>query len=113
MCGQVVELDHRLIVTLRSHVPHANVLQGDALTLVREIPFGALNRNLANYVTDLLIDILELPFRTAVLAVGASTPLDGLPSMFPVTEVTTMSGDDFRPSQPTVSRIVKISRTSA
>jgi hypothetical protein len=80
---------------------------------VREIPFGVLIGNLPNYVTDSLIDILdELPFRTAVLAVGASTPLDRLPSMFTVTEVTTMSGDDFRPSQPTVSRIVKVSRTS-
>ena len=29
----VVELDQRLIERLRSNVPHANVLQGDALTL--------------------------------------------------------------------------------
>ena len=110
----VVELDHRLIARLRSNVPRANVFQGNALTLVREIPFDVLIGNLPNYVTDLLIEILdELPFRTAVLAVGASTRLDRLPATFTVTEVTTVSGDDFRPSQPTVSRIVKVSRTSS
>jgi 16S rRNA A1518/A1519 N6-dimethyltransferase RsmA/KsgA/DIM1 with predicted DNA glycosylase/AP lyase activity len=110
----VVELDQRLIERLRSNVPHANVLQGDGLSLVREIPFDVLIGNLPNYVTDSLIDILdELPFRTTVLAVGASTRLDHLPPSFTVTEITTISGADFRPPQPSVSRIVKVSRASS
>jgi hypothetical protein len=110
----VVELDQRLIESLRANVPHANVLQGDALSLVREIPFDVLIGNLPNYVTESLIDILDvLHFRTAVLAVGASSRLDHLSPTFTVTEVTTISGDDFRPSQPSVSRIVKVSRTSS
>jgi 16S rRNA A1518/A1519 N6-dimethyltransferase RsmA/KsgA/DIM1 with predicted DNA glycosylase/AP lyase activity len=110
----VVELDQRLIPRLKANVPHANVLQGDALSLVREIPFDVLIGNLPNYVTERLIDILDgLQFRTAVLAVGASTRFGHLPSIFTITEVTTISGDDFRPSQPSVSRIVKISRTSS
>jgi hypothetical protein len=97
-----------------ANVPHANVVQGDALSIVRKIPFDVLIGNIPNYVTESLIDILDgLQFRTAVLAVGESTRLDHLPPTFTVTEVTTISGDDFRPSQPSVSRIVKVSRASS
>lgn len=107
----VVELDQRLIESLRENVPNANVVQGDALQLVRQMPFDVLIGNLPNYVTESLIDILDQQtFRTAVLAVGESTQLARLGPAFAISEVTTISGDDFRPPQPSVSRIVKVSR---
>ncbi|GAA4663618.1 rRNA adenine N-6-methyltransferase family protein [Amycolatopsis dongchuanensis] len=107
----LVELDDRLIEILRDAVPHAQVIQGDALHLVHELPFDVLIGNLPNTVTESLIDTLpSLSFRTAVLAVGQSTNLDHLRGKYAVTEVTTITGDDFRPSQPSVSRIVKVTR---
>ncbi|WP_431910611.1 rRNA adenine N-6-methyltransferase family protein [Amycolatopsis thermoflava] len=107
----LVELDDRLIEILREAVPHAQVIQGDALRLVHELPFDVLIGNLPNIVTESLIDTLpSLSFRTAVLAVGQSANLDRLRGSYTVTEVTTISGDDFRPSQPSVSRIVKVAR---
>jgi 16S rRNA A1518/A1519 N6-dimethyltransferase RsmA/KsgA/DIM1 with predicted DNA glycosylase/AP lyase activity len=108
----VVEYDPRLIDHLRANVPSATVVQGDALEVIREIPFDVLIGNLPNYVTDSLIGILDsLPFRTAVLAVGESADLGRLRPRFALTEVTTISGDDFLPSQPSVSRIVKVAVT--
>ncbi|PXY17879.1 hypothetical protein BAY59_35415 [Prauserella coralliicola] len=107
----VVELDKRLIETLRQEVPRATVVQGDALQLVRELPHDVLIGNLPNVVTESLMDVLpELSFRTAVLAVGLCANLDRLHETFDVTEVTAISGSDFAPPQPSVSRIVKVVR---
>ncbi|GAB3479580.1 rRNA adenine N-6-methyltransferase family protein [Amycolatopsis cihanbeyliensis] len=106
----VVELDTRLTELLRQAVPHATVLQGDALRLVRELPHDVLIGNLPNVVTESLIDVLPgLPFRTAVLATG-HTNFDHLRPTFEVSEVTTISGSDFTPPQPSVSRVVKLAR---
>jgi hypothetical protein len=93
---------------------------GEVLGLLRairrrwtDIPFDVLVGNLPNYVTESLIDILDrVSFGTAVLAVGEATDLGRLQPGFAVTEVTTISGDDFQPPQPSVSRIVKVARTS-
>lgn len=107
----LVELDERLLDVLRANAPGATVIQGDALTLVQEMQFDVLIGSLPNEVTESLIAILaELSFRTAVLAVGEATDLASLTSQFEITEVTTMSADDFRPPQPSVSRLVKIAR---
>ncbi|WP_435582319.1 rRNA adenine N-6-methyltransferase family protein [Amycolatopsis thermoflava] len=107
----LVELDERLIKILREAVPQARIVQGDALRLIEEIPFDVLIGNLPNTVTESLIDLLpRLSFRTAVLAVGESANLDRLRGKYVVTEVTTITGDDFRPAQPSVSRIVKVTR---
>jgi hypothetical protein len=57
-------------------------------------------------------EFVRFGFADAELAVGASTRLDHPPT-FTVAEVTTTSGDDFLPSQPSVSRIVKVSRASS
>jgi 16S rRNA A1518/A1519 N6-dimethyltransferase RsmA/KsgA/DIM1 with predicted DNA glycosylase/AP lyase activity len=109
----VVEFDGRLIEHLKANVPKATVVHGDALDVLTDIPFDVLVGNLPNYVTESLIDILDrVSFRTAVLAVGESTDLGRLQPGFAVTEVTTISGDDFQPPQPSVSRIVKVARTS-
>jgi 16S rRNA A1518/A1519 N6-dimethyltransferase RsmA/KsgA/DIM1 with predicted DNA glycosylase/AP lyase activity len=107
----VIELDERLIPTLRKNAPAANVIQGEALDLIRDIPFDVLIGSLPNWVTESLIDILpELSFRTAVLATGSAANFNRLADMFDVSEVTTITADDFRPPQPTVSRLVRIVR---
>jgi hypothetical protein len=105
----VVELDKRLIGSLRGNVPHAKVLQGDALEIIRKVSFDVLIGNLPNAVTESLLGLMPgLSFRTAILAVGESTDLDQLGCAFSWSEVTRISGDDFLPSQPSVSRIVKV-----
>ncbi|GAA4891023.1 rRNA adenine N-6-methyltransferase family protein [Saccharopolyspora cebuensis] len=107
----VVEFDRNLIDHLRRNVPHANVIHGDGLRAARDMAFDVLVSNLPNLVTESLIDILpELSFRVAVMAVGEHADLGRLPAEFKVTEVATISGTDFRPAQPSVSRIVKVAR---
>lgn len=105
----VIEFDHRLIGFLQQNVPHARVVHGDALDLVRAIPFDVLIGNLPHRVTESLIEILPgLSFRTAVLSVGESLDLDRLGRGFSWSEVTRTAGDDFLPPQAVVSRIVRI-----
>jgi hypothetical protein len=105
----VVELDKRLIESLRGNVTHAKVLQGDALEIIQNLSFDVLISNLPNAVTETLIGLMAgLSFRTAILAVGESTDLNQLGCAFSWSEVTRVSGDDFLPPQPSVSRIVKV-----
>ena len=105
----VVELDRRLIESLRGNVPHAKVLQGDALEIILRVSFDVLIGNLPNAVTESLIGLMPgLSFRTAILAVGESTDLGQLGCAFSWSEVTRISGDDSLPPQPGVSRIVKV-----
>lgn len=109
----VVELDERLIPTLRKNVPEASIIQGEALTVLRELSFDVLIGNLPNAVTESLIDILpELPFRIAVLATGATSDLTRLGAEFDVMEIGTITADDFQPPQPSVSRLVRVARRS-
>jgi hypothetical protein len=104
----VVELE-RLIEFLRGNVPHAKVLQGDALEIIQNLSFDVLISNLPNTVTESLIGLMPgMSFRTAILAVGDSTDLDQLSRIFSWSEVTRISGDDFLPPQPSVSCIVKV-----
>jgi 16S rRNA A1518/A1519 N6-dimethyltransferase RsmA/KsgA/DIM1 with predicted DNA glycosylase/AP lyase activity len=105
----LVEFDARLIEFIRENVPHANVLQGNALEIVRGLSFDVLIGNLPHRITESLLKIMtELSFRTAVLAVGESTDLDGLIPDFSWSEVTRITGDDFLPPQPVVSRVVRV-----
>ena len=57
----VVELDARLIGFLRQNVPHANVLQGDALEIIQNASFDVLIGNLPHAVTDSLLKFLPSP----------------------------------------------------
>jgi 16S rRNA A1518/A1519 N6-dimethyltransferase RsmA/KsgA/DIM1 with predicted DNA glycosylase/AP lyase activity len=105
----LVEFDARLIEFIRRNVPHANVLQGNALEIVRGLSFDVLIGNLPHRMTESLLKIMpELSFRTAVLAVGESTDLDGLIPGSSWSEVTRITGDDFLPPQPVVSRVVRV-----
>ncbi len=105
----LIEFDGRLIAWLERNVPNAQIIQGDVLDLIQGIPFDVLIGNLPNLVTESLIDLLpEMSFRTAVLAVGESANLDRLAPRFAWCEIETISGPDFQPPQPSVSRVVRI-----
>jgi methylase of polypeptide subunit release factors len=105
----VVELDKRFIGFLHQNAPHAKVLQGDALEIIRGISFDVLIGNLPYAVTGSLLKLMpKLSFRTAILSVGESADLDSLGSEFSWSEVARTTGDDFLPPQPSVSRIVKV-----
>lgn len=105
----VVELDERFIGFLRENAPHARVLQGDALEIIQSVSFDVLIGNLPHAVTESLIKLMPgLSFRTAVLSVGESANLDSLGPGFSWSEVARITGDDFLPPQPSVSRIVKV-----
>lgn len=108
----LVELDERLIPLIRKNVPHASrVIRGDGLDLVKELPCDVLIGNMPNDITERLFETLpELDFRTAVLAVGEQSQLSGLDVAFECSEVTTITGDDFRPPQGTVSRVIRLAR---
>jgi 16S rRNA A1518/A1519 N6-dimethyltransferase RsmA/KsgA/DIM1 with predicted DNA glycosylase/AP lyase activity len=105
----LIELDARLARRLRQAVPGASVVCGDALRLAQEATWDVLIGNLPSVVTESLLEILPLlSFRTAVLAVGESTDLDGLAADLIWSEVTTITGDDFRPPQTGTSRVVRL-----
>lgn len=105
----LVELDHRLVTHLRTNVPHAQVHAGDALKIALTQSFDVLIGSLPNAVTEKLLAMLsKLNFRTAVLAIGSSTDPSRFRLDFEWFEVTRMTGDDFTPPQPEVSRLVKI-----
>jgi hypothetical protein len=84
-------------------------MQGNALEIIQRVSFDVLIGNLPNSVTESLLKLMpRLSFRTAILAVGESTDLDQLGCSFSWSEVTRITGDDFLPPQPSVSRIVKV-----
>lgn len=94
---------------LRENVPHATVLQGDPLEIIPSASFDVLIANLPHVVTESLIKLLPtLSFRTAVIAVSESTDLGQLGPAFSWSEVTRITGDDFAPPQPSVSRVVRV-----
>jgi 16S rRNA A1518/A1519 N6-dimethyltransferase RsmA/KsgA/DIM1 with predicted DNA glycosylase/AP lyase activity len=105
----LVEVDKRLIGFLRQNVPHAIVLQDDALEIIRSMSFDVLIGNLPHAVTESLLTLMpSLSFRTAVLSVSESSDLDKLGAAFSWVEVARITGDDFLPPQPSVSRIVRV-----
>jgi 16S rRNA A1518/A1519 N6-dimethyltransferase RsmA/KsgA/DIM1 with predicted DNA glycosylase/AP lyase activity len=105
----LVEFDSRLLGPLRQNAPHAHVIHGDALEIIRTMSFDVLIGNLPHRVTELLIALMPgLSFRTAVLSVGESADLGQLGAALSWSEVTKVSGSDFLPPQPGVSRIVRV-----
>jgi 16S rRNA A1518/A1519 N6-dimethyltransferase RsmA/KsgA/DIM1 with predicted DNA glycosylase/AP lyase activity len=105
----LVEFDDRLLVYLRQNVPHAKLVQGDALEIIHTMQFDVLIGNLPHRVTESLLTIIPgLSFRTAVLAVGETTDLNQLGGDLAWSEVTRITGDDFLPPQSGVSRVVRI-----
>jgi hypothetical protein len=110
----LVEFDSRLLGPLRQHVPHARVIHGDALEIITTISFDVLIGNLPHRVTQSLIAMLPgLSFRTAVLSVAESADLGQLGTSLAWSEVARVTGDDFIPPQPVVSRIIRVAPAPA
>lgn len=108
----LIELDGRLVPHLRDNAPPwATVIEGDALTIVAELDrVDVLLANLPTSVTEqLLPQLADRGLRVVVAAVGGSSDLSGLADRWDLHELTTISGDDFRPAQPAVSRLVRLS----
>jgi 16S rRNA A1518/A1519 N6-dimethyltransferase RsmA/KsgA/DIM1 with predicted DNA glycosylase/AP lyase activity len=109
----LVELDPRFAARLREEFPAARVIEGDALSSIREMRFDVLIGNLPHGVTDELLPMLRrLCFRTAVLSASPAARLDDLGPGLTWSDVTTTGGDDFVPPQPVRSRVVRIQRES-
>lgn len=108
----LIELDDRLIPLIRKNVTKATeIINGDGLNLIADRDCDVLISNLPHSVTEKLFDLLPgQRFRTAVVAVASNSRLDGLQKHFTVFEVTTTTGNDFRPAQKSVSRIIRLSR---
>ncbi len=111
----LVELDTRFSDLLSRNVPHATIMHGDALELLPQLPCDVLISNMPREPTERLLRILsELPsIRTAIIATGVAPDLAGVQTSFRTSVVTEISGDDFRPPQPAVSRLVCLSRRVA
>ncbi|WP_084216770.1 rRNA adenine N-6-methyltransferase family protein [Pseudonocardia spinosispora] len=109
----LIELDDRFTDILRSRFPHATVIQGDALTLLHHVPCDVLLSNLPREPTEKVIGVLpRLAVRTAVIATGENPDLTPLDGYFESEVVTSIGGDDFRPPQPVLSLLIRISRIS-
>lgn len=107
----LIELDERLTEILRTATPHAVVIQGDALSIIQNIPCDVLLSNLPTARThDLIAMLPRLSLRTAVVTVGHDSPLAGLSAEFTSEIVTSIGGDDFKPPQPVESFLVKLTR---
>ena len=108
----LVELDESLGRYLH-RIPHARIVHGDAIELVRDIPCDVLLSNLPHQVTERLLPILpELGFRTAVLAIGDPTALDALTATYEWRELGVITGDDFVPPQQGISHLVRVARAT-
>ncbi|HET9648225.1 MAG TPA: rRNA adenine N-6-methyltransferase family protein, partial [Microlunatus sp.] len=107
----VIELDQRLIARLRDAVPHATVIQGDALALLEALPVDVLVSNLPNRTTAGLLKLLPaLELRTAIVAMSEASAREPAPPGYVAEFVTTIGGDDFRPPQPSTSTVVRLTR---
>ena len=85
------------------------MLQGDALEIIPAASFDVLIGNLPHAVTESLLTLLpRLSFRVAVMAVSESSDLGQLGPAFSWSGVTRITGDDFAPPQPSVSRVVRV-----
>ena len=110
------ELDAALASRLRAALPHATVVQGDALAALRSgVRFGVLLCNLPHFLTPPLLDALsalavETPprFTRAVIAVRADDALGGgkHAAALAFTELCVLDEEDFTPRQPFASRLM-------
>ncbi len=108
-----IEYDGNLIPYLRQRVPHALVLQGDALALLTRLPCDVLLSNLPSSLTPALAELLPtLGFRVAVVTVPTIKQMERLHEAFTLKLVTVLHEDDFQPRQAMTVEVVKFLRKS-
>lgn len=108
----VIEYDVNLIPHLRKRIPHAQVIQGDALSILPTMRCDVLLSNLPSRLTPTLVGLLpSLDFRVALVTVSSIDKLASLEDSFILEAVTVLEPDDFRPRQIARAVIVRITRT--
>jgi 16S rRNA A1518/A1519 N6-dimethyltransferase RsmA/KsgA/DIM1 with predicted DNA glycosylase/AP lyase activity len=107
----VIEYDVNLIPHLRKRIPHAHVIQGDALRILPTVRCDVLLSNLPSRLTPWLAELLpSLDFRVALVTVSSVDNLVQLESSFMLETVMVLEPDDFRPRQTTRAVIVRVTR---
>ncbi len=107
----VIEYDINLVPYLLKRVPHAQVIQGDALASLPTLRCDVLLSNLPSRLTGPLIDLLPgLDFRLATITVSSIDELTALKGSFTIDSVTVLEPDDFRPRQSAKAEIVRVAR---
>ncbi|MEO7194950.1 MAG: rRNA adenine N-6-methyltransferase family protein [Pseudonocardiaceae bacterium] len=105
----VIEYDAGLIPHLRKRLPHARVVQGDALVVLPTVHLDVLVSNLPSTLTPALVASLpKLVFRVALVTVPSIHSLAPLKDLFMLESITVLDPDDFRPKQSVPAEIVKV-----
>jgi 16S rRNA A1518/A1519 N6-dimethyltransferase RsmA/KsgA/DIM1 with predicted DNA glycosylase/AP lyase activity len=107
----VIEYDISLVPYLRKRVPHAQIIQGDALVVLPTVRCDVLLSNLPSKLTAPLVGLLlRLNFRLAVITVSSIDKLATLRGDFVLERVTVLDPNDFRPWQAARAEVVRITR---
>jgi 16S rRNA A1518/A1519 N6-dimethyltransferase RsmA/KsgA/DIM1 with predicted DNA glycosylase/AP lyase activity len=110
----VIEYDVNLIPHLRKRVPHARVIQDDALQILPTLRCDVLLSNLPSKLTSTLIELLpSLEFRVALVTVSSIDKLVSLEGSFMFETVSVLEPDDFWPRQAERAMVVRITRVEA
>ena len=106
-----IEYDGNLIPYLQQRVPHALVLQGDALALLPGLHCDVLLSNLPSSLTSALVELLPtLGLRVAVVTVPTIKQVERLHETFTLRLVTALYEDDFQPRQGMKVEVAKLLR---
>lgn len=107
----VIEYDGNLIPHLRTRVPHAEVIQGDALRILPTVRCDVLLSNLPSRLVPTLVTLLPtLDFRVAVITVPSIDTLAPLEGVFELEAVTLVEPHDFWPAQSVRAEVVRVKR---
>jgi 16S rRNA A1518/A1519 N6-dimethyltransferase RsmA/KsgA/DIM1 with predicted DNA glycosylase/AP lyase activity len=110
----VIEYDGDLISHLRKRVPHAQVIQGDAIGILPTVRCDVLLSNLPSRLVSVVVGLLpKLDFRVALITVPSIDQLAPLDGVFALEVVTVLEPDDFRPSQSAKAEVVRVRRAEA
>ncbi|HEY6424384.1 MAG TPA: rRNA adenine N-6-methyltransferase family protein [Pseudonocardiaceae bacterium] len=107
----VIEYDVNLIPHLRKRVPHAHVIQGDALRILPTVRCDVLLSNLPSMLIPAVVGLLpRLDFRAAVITAPSIDGLAPLEDVFELEAVTMLESHDFRPPQSASAEVVRVKR---
>ncbi|MGH3882574.1 MAG: rRNA adenine N-6-methyltransferase family protein [Pseudonocardiaceae bacterium] len=107
----VIEYDVNLISHLGKRVPRAEVIQGDALSILPTVRCDVLLSNLPSSLMPAVVGLLpRLSFRVAVITVPSMGKLAPLEGVFVLEAVTMLEPHDFQPLQSARAEVVMVKR---
>lgn len=107
----VIEYDANLTPHLRRRVPHARIIQGDALVILPTVRCDVLLSNLPAKLTSALAELLpRLEFRVALITVASINELTPLENLFVLEAITMLEPADFQPRQAARAEVVRVQR---